>query len=310
MTNAFLNNGLLSRLPEVRGKLIPEAPLKDLTRFRVGGPAEVLFKPADENDLRHFLANCPEDVPLTVLGVASNTLVRDGGIPGVVVKLGPAFAEIKIEGTLLTCGAGAVDMSVARTAQMAGLAGLEFLSGIPGTIGGALRMNAGAYGCEVKDILVEVTALDRAGSPHLLTPKAMNLSYRHCDVPADWIFTRAVFEGDAGDPEAIRKRIEEIQTSRAASQPIHDKTCGSTFANPLDDPEGRKAWQLIDAAGCRGLKIGEAQVSPKHSNFLVNTGRATAADIEALGEEVRRRVAEKFGVDLRWEVQRIGIARD
>ena len=301
--------GLTARLPPTRGNVIPNAPLAEHTWFRVGGPAEVLYKPADEADLTYFLANCPQDVPVTVMGLASNTLVRDGGVPGVVIKLSPDFAHTKFENGALTAGAAAVNLNVARSAQAAGLAGLEFLSGIPGTIGGGLRMNAGAYGSEMKDILRSVTALDRTGQKHLLRVEDMGLSYRYCGVPENWIFLSAAFEGEPDDPEMILKRMQDIQKRRTETQPTHEKTGGSTFANPDDDPEGRKAWQLIEAAGCRGLKIGKAKVSDKHCNFLINTGQATAADIENLGEEVRRRVKEKSGIDLRWEIKRIGIAK-
>lgn len=302
-------NDLLQRLPTVRGKLLPNEPLADQTWFRVGGPAEVLFKPQDEDDLAMFMAACPADVPVTVLGVASNTLVRDGGVPGVVVKLGPAFAAIKAVGDRLMAGAAAVDLNVARAAQAAGLAGMEFLSGIPGTIGGGLRMNAGAYGREFKNIVVEAQAVMRDGTQRTLSHAEIGFAYRHTDAAEDCIFTSATLRGEPGDPAAIRQRMDEIQKSRADSQPIREKTGGSTFANPDDDPQHRKSWQLIDAAGCRGLKIGGAQVSEKHCNFLINTGNASAADIENLGEEVRRRVLEKFGVALRWEIKRIGVKK-
>ncbi len=304
----YAEEGLMLRLPPARGKFIPNAPLAEQTWFRVGGPAEVLYKPVDADDLAHFLAHCPQDIPITVLGLASNTLVRDGGIPGVVIKLSPDFSHIKYEDGALKTGAAAVNLNVARAAQAAGLAGLEFLCGIPGTIGGGLRMNAGAYGSEFKDVLRCAHAMDRAGKKHILRVDDLKLSYRHCGVPEDWIFLAAEFEGEPDDPSAIQKRMTEIQTKRTESQPIHEKTGGSTFANPTDDPKGRKAWQLIDEAGCRGLKIGRAKVSDKHCNFLINTGQATAADIEALGEEVRRRVKEKTGIELRWEIRRIGVA--
>lgn len=302
----YEEEGLMLKLPPTRGKMIPGALLADQTWFRVGGPAEVLYKPADADDLSYFLAHCPQDVPITVLGLASNTLVRDGGIPGVVIKFSPDFAQIKYEDGALKAGASAVNLNVARAAQAAGLAGLEFLCGIPGTIGGGLRMNAGAYGSEFKDVLRCAHALDRAGNRHVLRVEQMGMGYRQCGVPKDWIFIGAEFEGEPDDPAAIQKRMTEIQEKRAASQPIHEKTGGSTFANPDNDPKGRKAWQLIDEAGCRGLKIGHAKVSEKHCNFLINTGLATAADIENLGEEVRRRVKEKTGIELRWEIQRIG----
>jgi UDP-N-acetylmuramate dehydrogenase len=306
----FPDDGLLERLPHVRGRLTPNEPLAEQTWFRVGGPAEVLFRPSDEEDLAHFLANCPKDIPVTVIGIASNLLVRDGGVPGVVIRLGPQFAQIKVDGATITAGAGAIDLNVARAAQASGIAGLEFLCGIPGSIGGGLRMNAGAYGSEFKDIVEEAHALDRNGVRHRLYLAQLGFSYRHCAVPEDWIFLDAVIEGRQGDPKTVQARMSEIQKSRAATQPIREKTGGSTFANPDNDPEKRKAWQLIDAAGCKGLKIGQAKVSDKHCNFLINTGHATAADIEKLGEEVRKRVRNKSGVDLRWEIRRIGITKE
>lgn len=300
---------LLHRLPQnIRGKLLPNEPLADQTWFRVGGPAEVLFKPADADDLADFLGKCPADIPVTVIGVASNLLVRDGGVPGVVIKLGPAFTSIKATGTSLLAGAGAVDLNVARAAQAAGIAGLEFLSGIPGTIGGGLRMNAGAYGSEFKNIVIEAHIITRDGQRRTLRHADMGFSYRHSSAPEDCIFVAALLHGEAGDPAHILERMQAIQKSRTDTQPIREKTGGSTFANPDHDPEGRKSWQLIDAAGCRGLSIGGAQMSEKHCNFLINTGNATAADIETLGEEVRRRVMEKFGIMLRWEIRRIGVS--
>ncbi len=305
----FSDEGLLERLPHMRGKLIPNAPLADQTWFRVGGPAEVLFRPVDQDDLAHFLAKCPDDIPITVIGLASNLLVRDGGVPGVVIRLGPQFSQIKIEGAMMTVGAGAVDLNVARAAQASGISGLEFLCGIPGTMGGGLRMNAGAYGRELKDVVVEIDTFDRHGVKHKLYADKIGFSYRHCAVPDDWVFLTAVLQGEQGDPHEIQKKMLEIQNSRAKTQPIREKTGGSTFANPDNDPKQRHAWQLIDAAGCRGLKIGKAKVSDKHCNFLINTGRATAAEIESLGEEVRKRVREKFGIDLRWEIRRIGVTK-
>ncbi|WP_119677847.1 UDP-N-acetylmuramate dehydrogenase [Indioceanicola profundi] len=297
---------LIHRLPPVRGRLAADAPLGPMTWFRVGGPAEVLFRPADEEDLAQFLAACPADVPVTVIGVASNLLVRDGGVPGVVIRLGGAFAHVEVEGGLVHAGAGALDLTVAMTAQEAGLAGLEFLSGIPGTIGGAVRMNGGAYGGEVVDVIVEAHGIDRAGGQHRWDRAGLGLSYRHCDVDEAVIFTRAAFRGRPGDKDAIKARIEEIQAARAESQPVRARTGGSTFANP----PGNKAWQLIDAAGCRGLSIGGAQMSEKHCNFMLNLGNATAADLENLGEEVRRRVKETSGIELRWEIRRIGLPLD
>jgi len=293
---------LVDRLPRPRGRIAADAPLAPLTWFRVGGPAEVLFRPADEEDLAAFLAGVPDDVPVTVVGVASNLLVRDGGVRGVVVRLPAAFGTIAADGGTVTAGAAALDLTVARTAQEAGIAGLEFLAGIPGTIGGAVRMNGGAYGRETKDALVSVVAVDRAGRRHEAPAQSLGLSYRHSGFPADWIVTSAVLRGEPGAPAAIAERIEAIQQARADSQPIRARTGGSTFANP----DGMKAWELIDRAGCRGLAMGGARVSEKHCNFLINEGTATAADLEALGEEVRRRVREASGIELRWEIKRIG----
>lgn len=293
---------LIARLPAVRGRLSAAAPLADITWFRVGGPADAMFRPADRDDLVAFLKNKPADVAVTVLGVGSNTLVRDGGIDGVVVRLGRGFVEIEAEGDEILAGAGALDVNVAQTAQMHGIAGLEFLRGIPGTVGGGLRMNAGAYGTEFKDVLVWAEAIDPAGNLHRLSPAEMGFSYRHCDVPEDWIFVAARLKGRAGDKAEIQARMDEIQAAREGSQPIRSRTGGSTFANP----EGHKAWQLIDAAGCRGLVVGDAQVSEQHCNFLINRGSATAADLETLGETVREKVKAQSGVSLRWEIKRIG----
>jgi UDP-N-acetylmuramate dehydrogenase len=299
--------GLVERLraaiPGLRGRLSAGAPLANVTWFRVGGPAEAMFRPADLEDLQAFLEGCPADVPITVMGVASNLLVRDGGIPGVVIRLGRGFAEIAAEPPLVTAGAGALDVHVARVAGEAGLTGLEFLVGIPGTIGGALRMNAGAYGGEMKGIVRHATAVDRGGAVHVMTPDEMGMSYRHSGVPEGWIFTGAVMEGAPGDRSAIAARMAEIDANRSATQPVRMRTGGSTFANP----EGHRAWELIDAVGGRGLTVGGAQVSEKHCNFLINTGEASAADLEALGEELRRRVHERFGIALRWEIRRIGV---
>lgn len=294
---------LIERLPTVRGEYRADASTAQLTWFRVGGPAEVLYRPADEDDLIDFMTGRPGDVPVTVLGVGSNVLIRDGGVPGVVIRLGKSFAAARAEGELVTAGAGALDVTVAATAQRAGLTGLEFLSGIPGTVGGALRMNAGAYGSETRDVLVSARAIDGLGHARTLTVAEMGLSYRHCSVPEDWIFTSAVFRARPGDPATIAQSMADIRDAREDTQPRRVRTGGSTFANP----DGHKAWKLIDAAGCRGLRIGGAQVSEKHCNFLLNVGDATAADIEALGEEVRRRVQETSGVELRWEIRRIGV---
>lgn len=294
---------LIDRLPRVRGRLTENAPLAQLTWFRVGGAAEVMFRPADLDDLAEFLAGKPKDVPVTIMGVASNLLIRDGGISGVVVRLGRGFVDIAVKDDEITVGAGALDLNVALAACTAGIADLEFLSGIPGTIGGGLRMNAGAYGREFKDVLREATVLDGDGHRHDLEPGEMDLSYRHCGVPADWIFVAARLKGRRDDPAAISARMAAIQAQREATQPIRARTGGSTFANP----SGHKAWELIDRAGCRGLSRGGAMVSDKHANFLINTGNANAADLEALGEEVRRRVRDKTGIILEWEIKRVGM---
>lgn len=292
---------LIDRLAKPRGRLTADAPLGPQTWFATGGPAEVLFRPADVEDLATFLATLPGDVPVTVLGVGSNVIVRDGGIKGVVIRLLRGFTGITVEGHEVVAGAGAPDLNVALTAREHCLAGLEFLSGIPGTIGGAFPTNAGAYGSELVEVLISAQAVDRAGRVFTVTPKQLGLSYRHSDAPADWIFTSARLRAAPGDQLAIARRINEIDAARADSQP-RSRTGGSTFANP----PGHKAWELIDAAGCRGLEVGGAQVSEKHTNFLINTGAATASDIEKLGEEVRRRVFDKSGVQLQWEIRRLG----
>lgn len=292
---------LIDRLPRPRGRLTADAALGPQTWFRAGGAAEVLFRPADAEDLAIFMAGLPSDVPVTVLGVGSNILVRDGGVKGVVIRLLRGFTGIAVEGHEIVAGAGALDLNVALTARDQALAGLEFLSGIPGTIGGALRMNAGAYEGDLAQVLVSAEAVDRAGKVHAVAADAMGFSYRHSDAPADWIFTAARLRTTPGDQLAIARRIAEIDAARTDSQP-RSRTGGSTFVNP----PGRKAWQLIDQAACRGLRVGEAQVSEKHCNFLINLGEATASDIEGLGEEVRRRVLEKTGVLLEWEIRRIG----
>ncbi|WP_231714759.1 UDP-N-acetylmuramate dehydrogenase [Enhydrobacter aerosaccus] len=292
---------LIDQLPKPRGRLTADAPLGPQTWFRTGGPAEVLFRPADTEDLAAFLQALPEEVPVTVLGVGSNLLVRDGGVKGVVIRLQRGFTGIRVDGQDVIAGAGALDLNVALTARDHSLAGLEFLSGIPGTIGGALRMNAGAYNGELSHVLMAAEAVDRAGAVHNVGPAEMGFSYRHSDAPMDWIFTSATLRGMPGDQLAIARRIAEIDAARTDSQP-RSRTGGSTFMNP----PGHKAWELIDQAGCRGLRLGGAQVSEKHCNFLINLGEASAADIEALGEEVRRRVYEKSGVLLQWEIRRIG----
>jgi len=293
---------LIQRLPKVRGRLVADAPLAAKTWFRVGGPAEVLFRPLDMADLTDFLAAKPADVPVTVIGVASNLLVRDGGVPGVVIRLGRPFADVAVKGDQVYAGAGALDANVAESCAQAGLGGLEFLSGVPGTIGGALRMNAGAYGAEIKDVLSGAAVIDGSGHHLVVTPDELDLSYRHCGAPEDWVFLHATLKGVPDDPAVVASRIADIQAQRQATQPIRNRTGGSTFANP----PGHKAWQLIDQAGCRGLVRGDAQVSEMHTNFLINRGNATAADIEGLGEEVRRRVFETAGITLDWEIKRIG----
>jgi UDP-N-acetylmuramate dehydrogenase len=293
---------LIERLPEVRGRYSESVALSGITWFRVGGPAEVVFRPADLEDLTAFLERKPAEVPVTVIGVGSNLLVRDGGIDGVVVRLGRGFANIDISDSNVRVGASALDLNVAFACLAAGVARLEFLRGIPGTIGGALRMNAGAHGHEIVDVLVQAQAVDPQGRLHRMKPGEMDFGYRHCGVRDDWIFVGATLRGEPGEREAIAARMGEIKHSREASQPLRSRTGGSTFVNPPD----AKAWELIDQAGCRGLERGGAKVSEQHCNFLINTGEASAADIEALGEEVRRRVAEVTGVTLEWEIRRIG----
>jgi UDP-N-acetylmuramate dehydrogenase len=290
-------------LPPVRGTYIHGAALKDLVWFRAGGRAEILFRPADADDLATFLAARPIDLKVSVIGVGSNLLVRDGGIAGVVIRLPAAFGKIAVEGSRIRAGAAALDAAVAKAAADAGMAGLEFLRGVPGTVGGALRMNAGCYGREIKDIFVSATALDSHGNKLSLSAADMAFVYRKSGAADDLIFIEALFEGTPDTPDAIRGRMEALVAQREATQPIRAKTGGSTFKNP----PGHKAWQLVDQAGCRGLMVGAAQVSEKHCNFLINTGDARAADIEALGEEVRRRVKAHSGIALEWEIKRVGI---
>jgi UDP-N-acetylmuramate dehydrogenase len=284
--------------------LLANQSLAELTWFRVGGPAQVLFMPEDESDLAYFLAHLASDITVTVIGLGSNLIVRDGGVAGVVIRLGRGFSEVTIEPkSRVRAGAAVPDVRVAKAAQEAGIAGLAFLRGIPGATGGALRMNGGAYGGETKDILIEARGVNRAGKLHVFANADMHYTYRHCGVPEDVIFTQALFQGRLGDAGAIAAEMDKITESREATQPIKSRTGGSTFKNP----PGHKAWQLIDAAGCRGLVMGDAQVSEMHCNFLINRGNARAADIEALGEEVRRRVQESSGVELEWEIKRIGV---
>jgi UDP-N-acetylmuramate dehydrogenase len=304
LTFPDITSNLKAAMPGLRGRLLANQSLAELTWFRVGGPVQVLLTPADEDDLAYFLKNLPNDVPVYVVGVGSNLIVRDGGLPGVVIRLSPrGFGETGAAGDVVSAGAAALDKRVAETAAAAGLAGLEFLFGIPGSIGGALRMNAGANGAETKDILIDATGIDRKGNKLAFTNAEMKFVYRNCGVEPSVIFTSARFRGRAAAPEAIRARMNEVQQHRESAQPIRERTGGSTFKNPPGD----SAWKLIDAAGCRGLRIGGAQVSQMHCNFLINTGSATGHDIETLGETVRARVKQNSGIELHWEIKRIGI---
>jgi UDP-N-acetylmuramate dehydrogenase len=295
---------LKAAMPELRGRLLANQSLTELTWFRVGGPAQVLFTPSDEDDLAYFLAHLPDELPVYAVGVGSNLIVRDGGMPGVVIRLSPrAFGEINVDGDIVSAGTAALDKRVAETAAAANLSGLEFFFGIPGTIGGALRMNAGANGAETRDVLVEAIGIDRNGARHRFSNADMKFVYRNSGVDPSIIFTSARFRGVAAAPEAIRARMNEVQNHRETAQPIREKTGGSTFKNP----PGNSAWKLIDAAGCRGLRVGGAQVSEMHCNFLINTGTATGHDIETLGETVRARVKQNSGIELHWEIKRLGI---
>ncbi len=295
---------LLKKLPHARGRLEANAPLADLTWFRVGGPAEVLYSPADEDDLGAFLKGTPADIPIYVIGVGSNLLVRDGGMPGVVIRLGRAFMEMALEGeNLVRAGTAALDVRVARFAADNSIDALTFLRGIPGTIGGALRMNGGAYGGETKDVLVEARGFNRKGELKVLSNADMKYTYRHCGAPEDLIFTSALLRGKPGNKDEIIAAMDKITASREATQPIKSKTGGSTFKNPPNN----KSWQLIDKAGMRGFAVGPAKVSEQHCNFLINEGGATAAQIEELGETIRARVKQTSGIELEWEIKRIGI---
>ena len=295
------------RMPELRGRLAAEARLADITWFRVGGPAQVLFTPADEADLSYFLARLPEEVPVVPIGLGSNLLVRDGGVQGVVIRLGRGFSGIDIEpGHRIRVGTAVPDAKLARAAADAGIAGLAFYRGIPGSIGGALRMNAGAHGRETRDCLVEARAVDRRGTLHTLSLADMKLTYRHCGAPADFIFTQALYQGTPGEPAEIARQMEEVAQYREANQPIKERTGGSTFKNP----QGMSAWRLVDEAGCRGLRVGGAKVSEMHCNFLINDREASAEDIERLGETVRARVKAARGVSLHWEIIRLGEPRE
>jgi UDP-N-acetylmuramate dehydrogenase len=292
------------RMPELRGRIVTNAPLAECTWFRVGGPAQALFTPADEADLAYFLAQLAPDLPITVIGLGSNLLVRDGGVPGVVIRLGRGFSGLAVEpGHRIRVGSAVPDAKLARAAQVAGISGLAFYRGVPGSVGGALRMNAGAHGSETREVLAEVRAVDRGGAIHVLSVAAMKLSYRHAGAPADLIFSEALFQGRPGVAEEIMQEMQEVAAYREANQPIRERTGGSTFKNP----PGLSAWRLIEEAGCRGLVVGGAKVSEIHCNFLINQGTARAEDIERLGETVRARVRNASGVDLAWEIVRLGL---
>ena len=307
MTLPFIN------MDDYSGVFTKDAPLGQQSWFACGGKADLLFEPNDIDDLAIFLKDCPEVVPITVLGGMANCIIRDGGIRGCVVRLKKPFAEIDVLGQKVQAGAGALNGSVAAAAAKAGIGGLEFLSGIPGTVGGALRMNAGAYGSEIKDVLIAAIALDRGGKFMVYTPEDMDMRYRHCGVPEEMIFVGAVFEGQSESKDVVRERLKDIKAKRQTTQPITENTGGSTFANPTAEElaaaglkEGMRAWELVEGVGGRGLKIGGAMMSEKHCNFMINAGGASAADLENLGDELIRRVKEKFGVDLHWEIKRIG----
>jgi UDP-N-acetylmuramate dehydrogenase len=304
MSFADIVPGLKAAMPDLKGRLSANVRLADITWFRVGGPAQVLFAPADEADLAYFLSRAPDDLAVTVIGLGSNLLVRDGGVEGVVVRLGRGFAGIEVEpGHRIRSGTAVPDAKLARAAADAGISGLAFYRGIPGSIGGALRMNGGAHGFETKDTLIAARAVDRQGRILVLSLADMGFTYRHCGVPSDWIFTEATYQGPPGDPADIARQMDEVAEYREANQPIKERTGGSTFKNP----PGNSAWRLIDAAGCRGLRVGGAKVSELHCNFLINDRDATAEDIERLGETVRARVKATSGVDLQWEIIRLGV---
>jgi UDP-N-acetylmuramate dehydrogenase len=304
--NAVAGSASPPSLPRVRGRLTADAPLAPLVWFKSGGAAEWLFEPADVDDLRDFLAALDPAVPVMGLGLGSNLIVRDGGVPGVVVRLGKAFAKVeRLDATTLRCGGGASGILVSSTARDAGIGGVEFLRSIPGTVGGFVRMNGGAYGREVRDVLVEAEIVLRSGQREVLGLAELGYTYRHSDLPEGAVVVSATFRGEVGDPAAIQAEMDRIAAEREASQPLRSRTGGSTFKNP----EGHKAWQLVDAAGCRGLTRGDAQVSEKHCNFLLNLGTARSADIEALGEEVREKVKATSGVTLEWEIQRVGVSQ-
>jgi UDP-N-acetylmuramate dehydrogenase len=304
VTSEAMTEKLQREMPDLRGKLAADRSLAEITWFRVGGPAEVLFTPADEADLSYFLKNNQFRVPVTIIGLGSNLLVRDGGVPGVVIRLGRGFGQIKIEDNhSIRVGAMVPDVKVARAAGEAGIAGLSFYRGIPGSVGGALRMNAGAHGGETKDVLVEARAVAPDGTVHVLSRDDMQFTYRHCGIPDDWIFTEALFQGTPGTPEDIAVEMQDVAKYREENQPIKERTGGSTFKNP----DGHSAWKLVDAAGMRGHRVGGARVSDMHCNFLINDQGATGEDLERLGETVRARVKAAVDVELQWEIKRIGV---
>ncbi|MEQ1719219.1 MAG: UDP-N-acetylmuramate dehydrogenase [Hyphomicrobium sp.] len=301
-----MTGDLKALMPDLRGRLLANASLADITWFRVGGPAQVLFTPADESDLSYFLKNLPDDVPINVIGLGSNLLVRDGGVPGIVMRLGRGFNEINVEpNQTLRVGTAVPDVKVARAAADAGISGLAFYRGIPGSIGGALRMNAGAHGAETKDVLTSARAVDLDGNIHVFSNADMGFTYRHCGIQDGWIFTEATFKGVPGDPADIAKDMDDVATYREKNQPIKERTGGSTFKNP----HGNSAWKLIDDAGCRGFRVGGAKVSELHCNFLINDAQASGEDVERLGETVRARVKAKSGVTLNWEIIRLGVPK-
>ena len=302
MTSANKTASLIDKLPSVRGNLKINAPIAKFTWFRVGGPADILFEPADQNDLRNFLLQLSPEIPVTVLGAGSNTIIRDSGVEGVIIKLGRNFSNIKIQDSTVSAGAGAMNILIARAAKTSGVANLEFFNGIPGTLGGALQMNAGAYDFEIKDILLDVDALDRFGNLHHAKAIDLQYNYRECNAPEDWIFVSARLKGETDNPKKIAARMLKAAIEREKTQPVRERTGGSTFKNPPN----HKAWKLIEISGCRGLRRGGAQISGSHCNFLINRGSATAEDLEDLGEEVRTRVEKETGILLEWELVRIG----
>ena len=307
MNAVSTREGFSSLLPPLRGRATANAPLGAQTWFRVGGPADVLVRPEDTGDLAAFMAALPPELPVLTIGAASNLIIRDGGLRGIVVKLARGFSDVVVEQDGIVAGAACLDMTIAEHAAAAGLRGLEFLAGIPGSVGGAVAMNAGAYGSEITDVLDWAEIVTRSGDLLRLPVQQLGFSYRHSALPDGAIVVRARFRGEAADRALVTARIAEIRAAREATQPVRARTGGSTFRNPDPRESDRRAWELIDLAGCRGLTLGGAQVSEKHCNFLLNTGHATAADLEALGEQVRERVRTMSGVELAWEIKRIGV---